>query len=99
MLLLSATVRHWPAESTNFMFLKCCTPYVLPFESQSTTVINYTPTLRANFGLIPTVEVLYRQQDGSHIKAEVQITLNGIAADKIEIDHGGTATGYIKLSA
>lgn len=79
--------------------MKCCTPYTIPFESQSRTVINYTPTLRINFGNVPNIEIMYRQPDGTYIKAEVQITLTGIVGDEIVIDHGGTQTGYIKLSA
>jgi hypothetical protein len=62
-------------------------------------VINYTPQLRVNFGNTPNIEVMYRQSDGTYIKAEVQIALKGVVTDEIVINHGGIQTGHIKLSA
>lgn len=69
--------------------MSCCTQNITPFASQATTTIPYT-------GTRPTVSIIYLQSDGSFLQAGVFTSINFTATD-VEIDHGGLASGYVKL--
>lgn len=69
----------------------CCTAIIQPFLSEAITTVGYT-------GNKPTVSVAYLQADGTFISSgimtQIQITLTDVI-----IDHGGPASGFVKLIA
>lgn len=67
----------------------CCTVNTFPFTDEAVTTI----PLDAGG---PTVSVYYLQPDGSYQEAGLftSITLTGTS---IVVDHGGPATGFIKV--
>ncbi len=56
---------------------------------QSTTTVPYT-------GNGPTISIVYLQPNGTFLQAGVMTQINFTTTDVI-IDHGGPASGYVKL--
>jgi len=69
--------------------MSCCTITILPFAAALTTTIPYT-------GDKPTVSVIYLQADNTFLIAGVFTQINYIGSEVV-VDHGGLASGYIKL--
>lgn len=73
--------------------MQCCPNDITPFTNASSTTIPYAGA----YGDTPTVDVMYENEDGTFTKAGV-FTLISILPGSIVVDHGGPATGFIKLS-
>lgn len=69
--------------------MSCCPNDIISFTAVDTTTIPYT-------GLTPLVSVWYLQPDNTYQEAGVFTQIQVTATDII-IDHGGTATGYVKI--
>ena len=68
-----------------------CTPYeIVNFFNATTTTIGYE-------GYKPTLQVFYQQPDGSFQQAGV-FTQVLLGTDQVQIDHGGPATGFVKIT-
>lgn len=67
----------------------CCTPTITNFILETVTTVPYT-------GNRPIVTVLYLQPDNTFQEAGI-LTLIQITATDVIIDHGGVATGLVKL--
>jgi hypothetical protein len=80
--------------------MPCCKPYQFPFANQAFTDINYTPEMRESLGEAPKIEVFYWDPEaGEYYQTNgvpgSQMKFDG---ETISVDHGGLATGIIKLS-
>jgi hypothetical protein len=78
--------------------MSCCNPITIPFFNKTTSTVSYGPALQLQFGSAPNVTVTY--WDGTQYVAAgimTQIKLVGYPVTQIEIDHGGMATGLIKI--
>lgn len=80
----------------------CCnTPTTFKFISSARTEIVYGPSLRTKHGTWPHVYVYYYQpdEDGEIIIMGVftRVSMVGSPPTKIIVDHGGVATGIIKI--
>lgn len=79
---------------------KCCPIYTFPFGNALTSDIPYTTEMQANLGAVPKIEAYYYDEmsgEYSHtngIPGSEAILSEGV----IHVDHGGPATGIIKLS-
>ena len=69
----------------------CCVPIIQSFLSESITTVGYT-------GNKPTVSVAYLQANGTFITIGVMTQIQ-ITATSVIIDHGGPASGWVKLIA
>lgn len=67
----------------------CCNVTIQSFLVQSITTIPYT-------GDKPTVSVIYLQPDGTFLQAGVMTQIN-IIGSNVVVDHGGPASGFIKI--
>ena len=66
-----------------------CTPYdIIPFANKTSTTIGWA-------GYTPTVEVYYLQENGTFQQLNTSITLT---TDQVIVDHGGPATGFVKIT-
>jgi hypothetical protein len=70
----------------------CCENTIVPFYSTGTTTVPYG----GEFGSTPSIDVLYKNEDGTFTKAGIFILIS-IEPTQIIIDHGGPATGFIKI--
>jgi len=78
--------------------MSCCDPLVVPFFNAWTTTVGYGPSLQVKFGLAPNVSVSY--WDGTqYVTAGIttQVKFNTYPVTQITVDHGGPATGFIKI--
>lgn len=73
-----------------------CEPYFFPFINKTTLTIPYTASLLAAYGDVPNVQV-WMYIDGILQVVTVQITMDGAPPSAIEIDLGGTSTGYVVI--
>lgn len=69
--------------------MTCCSPTIQQFSSESITTVPYT-------GTRPTISVIYLQPDNSFLSSGVMTQINFTTTDVI-IDHGGLASGVVKL--
>lgn len=69
--------------------MSCCTNTIQSFLFASTTTVPYV-------GNRPTVSVIYLQSDGTFLAAGVFTQIN-IQPTEVIIDHGGAASGVVKL--
>lgn len=76
-------------DIATYFDMSCCNLNITPFASAATTTIPYT-------GNRPTVSIIYLQDDGTFLQAGVFTQINFTTTD-VEIDHGGLASGYVKL--
>lgn len=78
--------------------MSCCNPTIIPFYNTATTTVTYGPSMQLQYGQVPNVTVSY--WDGTqYISAGVmtQIRFVGLPVTQITVDHGGTATGILKI--
>lgn len=80
--------------------MSCCLPYIQAFSNKEISIINYPQSLRDVYGRVPQVQVLYwdvyaNEYYVSHTSTRVALTGNPV--DTITINHGGLATGIIKI--
>lgn len=78
--------------------MSCCNATITPFFNVSSTTIGYGPSLQSLYGLAPKVTVLY--WDGvQYVAAGIMtsIAFDTFPVGSITIDHGGPATGLVKL--
>ena len=80
--------------------MSCCPVNITPFSNQATTTINYNAGLRAMFGAYPKITLFYFDPDAGNF-----YEVNGVPGssikligDNIFVDHGGPATGLLKIS-
>lgn len=78
--------------------MSCCSPTIIPFFGVPVSTINYGPSLVLQYGPVPKVDVLY--WDGvQYVSAGIttQMKFDAVPATVITVDHGGPATGLIKI--
>jgi hypothetical protein len=78
--------------------MSCCTPLIIPFFNKTSSTVSYGPALQTQFGPAPNVTVTY--WDGTqYVEAGImtQVSLVGYPVTQIIVDHGGEATGLIKI--
>jgi len=69
--------------------MSCCSIITQVFTSEAITTVPYT-------GDKPTVSVIYLQPDGTFLSMGIS-TLIDIQAADVVVDHGGSASGIVKL--
>jgi hypothetical protein len=86
------TLTCCPPDSGNTPVMTCCTTETIPFTNVTSTTLAYT-------GTRPTIEVAYLNPDGiSYTLGGMGIgTLITFTGTSFTIDHGGLASGLIKL--
>jgi len=76
-----------------------CNSHIQSFNQAERTVILIDETMRKMFCNVPNVTVFHRKADAPGFeKVNVAVTLTGMPLQKITIDHGGRASGYLKIS-
>jgi hypothetical protein len=78
--------------------MSCCSATITQFFNTPSTTINYGPTLQALHGAAPKISVLY--WDGTQYVAAgvmTNISFDTYPVAQIVVDHGGPASGIIKL--
>jgi hypothetical protein len=78
--------------------MACCNPLIQTFFNSSSTTIGYGPSLQALYGAAPKVTVLY--WDGVQYVAagiSTSIAFDTYPVNSVTIDHGGAATGLVKI--
>lgn len=82
--------------------MACCKPLIQFFSDVLTSTVAYPATLRAALGSSPRVDVWYFDTllneyytDNGTPGSGTQVKFDGA---NINIDHGGLASGYIKVS-
>lgn len=75
--------------------MSCCPESITTFAGASSTTVPYN----GEYGSNPKVTVLYLQ-DGLWVASGImtQIAMIGTPVTQVKVDHGGPATGIIKLS-
>jgi hypothetical protein len=76
----------------------CCAQTILPFTNEPITVIGLTDALKNAYSFAPNIEVVYLDEQTGEYVLEGIITNVHITSSQIIIDHGGNATGFIKLN-
>jgi len=79
--------------------MPCCNPTISTFFNEAITTFGYGPSLQAQYGAAPKVNVYY--WDGTQYVASgvfTSISFTGYPVTSVTIDHGGASTGIIKLS-
>lgn len=77
--------------------MSCCTPIITTFVNAEQTVIPFGDLQKAIYGQVPNVKVLYLQ-DGEFIEATGFMTAITLDESQITVNHGGPATGIIKIN-
>lgn len=81
--------------------MSCCPYHIEQFFDTAFTVINYSDSMKSQFGAKPKVSVYYFDPPSGG-----WYTVNGIpgsvihydpVTSNISIDHGGIFTGYVKI--
>lgn len=78
--------------------MSCCSPTIVPFFNAASTTVSYGPSMLLQYGQAPNVSVTY--WDGTqYVMAGIttQVKLVGFPVTQISVDHGGPATGFIKI--
>lgn len=77
--------------------MSCCPPILTTFLDAEETIIPYPQSLRDVYGNVPTIKVAYLE-NGIYKESAGFITHIALDTDEIKINHGGPATGVIKLN-
>lgn len=78
--------------------MSCCNPTIIPFFNTPTTTVAYGPAMQSQYGQAPNVTVSY--WDGTQFVAAgimTQVKFDTFPVTQIDIDHGGIASGLIKI--
>ena len=80
--------------------MACCPYDIISFADKLTTSIAYPDTLKAIFGQKPRVSVYYWDADVGEFYTLNDFPTSSVifTGSSIEIDHGGLASGYVKIS-
>lgn len=82
--------------------MPCCAPFIQMFVDVATTTILYSSTMSAAFGVQPRVDIYYFDPDLNEYYTDNGTPGSGTAVKfdgaSVFIDHGGPASGYVKLS-
>jgi hypothetical protein len=76
--------------------VRCCDYDIIPFTNVSIMNIAYSVGMRARFGDIPHVKV-YQNISGEYVEPLISIRLDGYPTSNINIDNGGSASGFVKI--
>ena len=73
----------------------CCEATIIPFTNQTNTTIVWDANKQDLYGSEPNVQVYYKEG----LEYVLSDDMNGVVFDgsTIEIDHGGTNTGIVKI--
>lgn len=79
--------------------MACCVPYMVPFSNVSMTTVDYNTGLKELYGAYPKVTVYYYDQEANEYYEANGIPGSEVKFDgnTISVDHGGPATGQIKI--
>lgn len=77
--------------------MSCCPSISKTFFNEEATTITYPQSYKALYGPIPTIKVLYLQ-DGEYIEGTGFLTNIAVNSEQIVINHGGPASGVIKIN-
>lgn len=80
--------------------MSCCTPTIFPFANVVSSTIDYNAGLRAKYGRVPQVQVLYYDSEAGELLVSnntTRIALTGNPVNSIAIDHGGMQSGIIRI--
>jgi hypothetical protein len=83
------TITCCASGSENNTNMTCCTTETVNFVDETETVVPFT-------GTRPSIEVAYLQPDGSFVLSGIS-TLITFGANSFTVNHGGPASGIIKL--
>lgn len=77
--------------------MSCCNPTIITFFNSATTTVAYGPGLQSQYGPVPNINVSY--WDGTqYVAAGIMTQVKfDYPVTNIMIDHGGPATGLIKI--
>jgi hypothetical protein len=78
--------------------MPCCVPTVIEFVNVPSTVIPYTPFMKAKYGSMPKVQVAYLDPDTGEFYLSGFFTRVSYSASTITVDHGGENTGVITIT-
>lgn len=81
--------------------MPCCNETIQSFFNEASTSINYGPSLQAAHGPAPKVTVLYWDEDLEvYVAAGIftTISFDTYPVTEITVNHGGEASGIIKLN-
>lgn len=80
--------------------MACCTPTIVPFTNVSSTTFGYSAPFVAKYGSTPRTKLYYWDADAKNYYNNNGIPESEIKFDgeNIFVDHGGPASGYIKIS-
>jgi hypothetical protein len=78
----------------------CCDTFLFPFGNALVSDIPYTPNMQQKLGFAPKIEAYYRDETTGEFYHVSGIPASAVSFDGsvIHVDHGGLATGIIKLS-
>lgn len=74
-----------------------CNPTFISFINQSTLAIPYTASMQTKYGAVPTIKV-WIYEGLELVNMSVRQAFDGYPPTMINIDLGGPATGYVKIS-
>jgi hypothetical protein len=82
-----------------------CDKYIYQFAQSVITIIPIDNVFRSRFCNTPTVTVYVRRPDpnnpGKYIHDQIpypNVKLFGMPLTKIQVEHGGPATGYLRIT-
>lgn len=81
--------------------MSCCPSNITTFSNATETVIGYSDSLRETFGRVPKIEVYYRDpiaNDYYISNNQSAVSLIGNPVNQIKVNHGGPASGAIKIA-
>lgn len=78
----------------------CCLSTIVPFTNVTTTTIGYSAPFAAKYGSTPRATVYYWDESTKNFYTNNDIPASLVNFDGAEIfiDHGGPASGYVKIS-
>lgn len=81
--------------------MSCCVPTIVTFHNVSEKNFGYDAGMRLRHGSTPKVEVWYVNAETDELYLSTNqnnVTLTGNPVNHISVDHGGPASGIIKVT-
>lgn len=81
--------------------MSACCPYtVLNFAGVDTSIFPYTAAMKISYGAKPKVDVFYFNSEDNSFTNNNGIPVSEVKfdGDYIYINHGGPASGYVKIN-